>query len=98
MYALKEWKHPTTGEIRLYVNGTTRQGLWLSESKTDKSTLWSSKTNETPHRFQTGDHYGKIRKDRDAATTVAEAFGIQLGEPPFSVALQIARDGIEIGG
>lgn len=97
-FSLKIWNKPGTDEVRLYINGTTRQSLYFAKSSKDGRLVWSSKANDTPHKFQTGDHYGKIQKDRKAAEMVAEAFGLKLGEQgEFERALEIAKAGIEAG-
>lgn len=94
-YSLKIWTRPGTDENRLYIGGTSRQSLYFCRGK-EGDLRWSSKANDTPHRFQTGDHHGKIRKDQTAAEDVAAAFGWTLAETPFEVALQVARDGIAV--
>lgn len=96
-YSLKIWTKPGSDEPRLYVNGTTRNALYFKLS--DKGTVvWSSKANDTPHKFHTGDHYGKIRKDGDAAEEVANAYDLKLGEgssrEDWDRIVQIAKDGI----
>lgn len=78
-FSLKIWINPRNGSERLYLNGTTRKSVYFKCAE-DGRVVWSSKANDTPHKFQTGDHYGKIRKDREAATSAAEAFGVALGE------------------
>ncbi|WP_319798271.1 hypothetical protein [Nitrobacter sp.] len=97
-YSLKIWTNPRDGEVRLYVNGTPRQALYFKKS-TDGRLVWSSKANDTPHRFQTGDHYGKVRKDGAAAAEVAAAYSLELGkgDGQWERALQLATDGIEVG-
>ena len=102
MYSLKTWINPRDpSDARVYINGTTRQSVYFTRGR-DGRVTWSSKANDTPHRFQTGDHYGKIRKDGDAASTVADAFGIKLGDgtgdAEWNRLLQIAADGIMVEG
>lgn len=93
-YSLKIWTK-ADGATRLYINGTPRQALYFSQE--DGKLVWSSKANDTPHRYQTGDHYGKVRKDAAAANEVAKAYGLKLGEPgEWDRALRIAQDGIEL--
>lgn len=96
-YFLKSWTSPKDGSERLYIQGTPRQSLYLTQSK-DGNLVWSSKANDTPHKYQTGDHYGKIKKDRAAATDVCEAFGLTLGggADQWDRARQIAADGISV--
>lgn len=86
---------PQEARLRIYINGTPRKKVYFVAGK-DGDLRWSSKTNDTPAKFRTGGHYGKIRKDADAAEEVAAAYGWTLGETPFAVALQVARDGIEV--
>lgn len=99
MYSLKLWQKPNSGEIRLYIGGTTRQDVYLLLAG-DGLIKWSSKAHDTPHKFQTGDHYGKVKKDREAASEVAKAFSIPLGDgstrEDWERACQLARDGIQI--
>lgn len=79
-YSLKAWTNPRDEKnVRLYINGTTRSAVYFVKNKNGKA-VWSSKANDTPPKFRTGDHYGKVRKDGDAAHKVAEAFGVTLGE------------------
>lgn len=98
MYWLSIWQKPNTDEIRLYINGTTRKSVYLKQSS-DGKVQWSSKSNDTPAKFQTGNHYEKIRKDGEAAKAVAEAFGIKLGsassQEDWDRALKMAQDGIQ---
>lgn len=79
-YTLRSWTHEN-GRHRLYIGGTTRQSIYLTRRESDGAVVWSSKANDTPHRFQTGDHYGKVRKDREACEIFAEAIGVTLGDP-----------------
>ena len=97
MFSLSIWQKPNSEEIRIYINGTPRKALYFCAGK-DGTLRWSSKTNDTPHKYQTGDHYGKIRKDQAAAEVVAEAYSWTLGQTAFNVALQVARDGIQVEG
>lgn len=100
-YSLKAWTNPHhANDIRIYIQGTTRQSIYFKRAA-DGRLVWSSKANDTPHKFQTGDHYGKIRKDREAALAVADAFNIKLGdgtgEAEWNRLLQIASTGIVAG-
>lgn len=99
MYSLTAWTHPATGQIRLYVNGTTRSGVYLLQDSGGR-VVWSSKTNDTPTKFRSGDHWGKVKKDGAAAEMVAERFGIPLGNEStaddWTRAVQIAADGIQL--
>ncbi len=102
-YSLTLWTHPTSGQIRLYVNGTTRSGVYLMRSPTTGRVVWSSKTADTPPKFRKGDHYGKVNKDSAAANDVAAMFGIVLGDASLADADAIweracglARDGIQL--
>lgn len=97
-YSLNEWNHPKTGEVRLYINGTNRKGIYLALGRTGNLII-GSKAIDTPHRYQTGNHYQKVRKDNETARTVCEAYGLSVGndtEGEFDRALQIARDGVEV--
>lgn len=95
-YSLNIWTNPSNdADVRLYINGTSRQQVWFKADK-DGKMIWSSKANATPHKFQTGNHYQKVRKDGDAAHEVAEAYGWTLGETDFAVAMQVAKDGIQV--
>ncbi|MCC7047189.1 MAG: hypothetical protein IT562_10790 [Alphaproteobacteria bacterium] len=100
MYSLKIWTKPGSDEIRLYINGTTRQSVYFALARDGQHVVWSSKANDTPHKFQTGDHYGKVRKDGAAAEEVAEAFDLKLGaestRDDWDRIVQIARDGIQV--
>lgn len=98
-YSLKLWTNPRdTADERLYINGTTRSAVYFARSKTDGRVVWSSKAHDTPAKFRTGDHYGKCRKDGDAAEIVAEAFGVEIGEgtgeEEWSRLVAIARGGL----
>lgn len=95
-YFLKSWINPKDGSERLYVQGTTRQSVYLTQRKSDGALVWSSKASDTPHKFQTGDHYGKIKKDRAAVEEVCEAYGLILGggADQWDRARHIAVDGI----
>lgn len=100
-YTMKVWNHPTTGEVRLYVNGTTRQSVYLREHKFAAGRVsWGSKAADTPHKFQTGNHYQKVDKDADAAHEVAQAYGAVLGEDGpaegWAQLVNLANRGIEI--
>jgi hypothetical protein len=98
-YSLKIWIKPDSDEIRLYINGTTRQSVYFKLSAAGH-VVWSSKANDTPHKYQTGDHYGKVRKDGEAASMVAEAYSLTLGNgssrEDWDRIVQIARDGIQV--
>lgn len=100
MYSLKIWTKPGSDEIRLYINGTNRQSVYFALARDGQRVVWSSKTNDTPHKFQTGDHYGKVRKDREAALEVAAAYNLLLGDESsredWDRIVQIARDGIQV--
>lgn len=99
MYWLSIWQKPNTDEIRLYINGTSRQSVYFKLAD-DGRVVWSSKANDTPPKYRTGDHYGKVRKDREAACDVAAAFNLRLGEgssrEDWDRIVQIARDGIQV--
>lgn len=95
-YSLSPWTHPTTGEQRLYVNGTTRKAVYLAAAKSDGRLIWSSKVQDTPTKFRSGDHWGKVNKDRDAAYAVAEALGLRLGEQDWALAVQTAATGLQV--
>ena len=99
MLSLNLWRKPNSDQIRLYINGTTRRGVYIVEGK-DGTAVWSSKANDTPHRFQTGDHYGKVRKDGDAARMVAAAYGVTLGKDGdpdgWTRLLAAAEQGLEV--
>lgn len=101
MYALKIWINPSTSEARIYISGTSRSGVYFNRSEKGGIT-WSSKANDTPRKFQSGDRYGKIRKDGDAAHAVAEAYNVTLAHEgdgsEWDRLMQIARDGIEVEG
>lgn len=99
-YSLKLWQKPGSDDIRLYINGTPRQALYLKQkSGSAGQIVWSSKANDTPHKFQTGDHYGKIRKDGDAADEVMKAFGLEYKKDgEWERALEIAKGGISVEG
>lgn len=90
-YSMTIWNHPSDGSERIYLNGSTRQSIYIKPRAGDGVAVWSSRANDTPHRFQTGDHYGKVRKDREAARAIAEGFGIELGKSTFADALLIAK-------
>lgn len=96
-YSLKIWQKPDSDEIRLYINGTNRPSVYFKLSAAGH-VVWSSKTNDTPPKFRTGDHYGKCRKDGEAAADVAAAYDLELGEgsarADWDRIVQIARDGI----
>lgn len=101
MYSLRLWTNPRdTNDVRVYVNGTNRQAVYLKCSRDGTRVVWSSKANDTPTKFRTGDHYGKVRKDGDAAREVAAAYSITLGadgqEGEWNRLLAIVADGIEI--
>ena len=93
-YSLSIWIHPKTGEERIYLNGTTRRGIYIKWSG-DKC-VWSSKTNDTPNKFRSGDHYGKVRKDSAAVGQVLERFGYdgtkEIDADAFERLRQIAKD------
>lgn len=102
MYSLKIWTNPSRpDDVRVYIHGTTRSAVYFKLSSKG-TVVWSSKTNDTPTKFRTGDHYGKIDKDGRAAEEVAEAFNITLGDKSsvedWQRVLQLAADGIEIEG
>jgi hypothetical protein len=101
MYSLRVWTNPAKpDDVRIYINGTTRQGVYFKFSTTGNEVVWSSKTNDTPPRFRTGDHYGKIRKDGAAASDVAAAYGFVLGagttREDFDAMLAVAQSGLEL--
>lgn len=77
------WTNPRDNSIRAYINDPRRKTVYFCADANGKTT-WSSKAADTPHKFQTGDHYGKVRKDQDAAHEFAKENGIVLGETPFS--------------
>lgn len=99
-YSLKIWNKPGSDDVRLYINGTTRQSVYLKKSREGSGRIvWSSKANDTPHRFQTGDHYGKCRKDEAAAREVMEAYGLEFRKDgEWERALAFAQQGIEMEG
>jgi hypothetical protein len=99
MYSLQIWQKPNSDEIRIYINGTSRQSVYFKLDPKCR-VVWSSKANDTPRKFQSGDHYGKIKKDANAADEVAEAYGFKLGDgtnlEDWDRMVQIAKDGIQI--
>lgn len=96
-YSLTHWTNPRNeADVRLYVNGTTRKAVYLKPSATDGRLVWSSKTNDTPAKFRSGDHWGKVNKDRDAANAVAEALGLRLGEQDWDLAVKTAQSGLMV--
>lgn len=99
MYSLNIWTKPDSDETRIYINGTYRKGVYFKMSKFGKL-VWSSKANDTPSKYRTGNHYGKVNKDRAAAREVAEAYGVTLGDEStvedWERLLQIAQDGVQI--
>lgn len=98
-FSLKLWTNPRDeNDVRLYVNGTTRSAVYLKRSRTDGRLVWSSKANDTPPKFRTGDHYGKVGKDGDAARMVAEALGLRLGEDDWTQAVAVAESGLQVEG
>lgn len=92
-YSLKLWTNPRDGSERLYINGTTRQALYLKLSS-KKTLVWSSKANDASEH--TGDHYGKIRKDSEAAHEVCAAANLKLGgeEVEWIKARELAVSGL----
>lgn len=99
MYSLKLWTNPRDmADVRLYVQGTTRQSVYLKRARDDGRLVWSSKANDTPPKYRTGDHYGKVNKDRDAADTVCEALGLKLGEQDWDKAVETAESGLQVEG
>lgn len=96
-FSLRIWQKPGTEEIRLYVGGTNRESVYFKLSS-DGHVVWSSKANDTPPKFRKGDHYGKCRKDGEAAAECADAYSLPLGDDStiddWNRILQIARDGI----
>lgn len=97
MFSLRVWQKPNSDDLRIYVHGTTRDGVYLCTGS-DGTVRWSSRTKDTPYKFQTGNHYKKIDKDSDAAAEVATAYGWVLGETDFETVLAVARDGIQVSG
>jgi hypothetical protein len=101
MYSLNAWTNPRdAADVRVYLGGTTRDKIYLKLAA-DGRVIWSSKTNDTPSKFRTGDHYGKVKKDGAAVRAVAAAFSIPLGDgsgrDDWARVLQLAADGIQIG-
>ena len=96
-FSLKSWTNPRDGAERLYLNGTTRKSVYFERAH-DGRVLWSSKANDTPHKFQSGDHYGKVRKDREAVLSAALAFGVTIGggEEDWARLRLIAETGLMI--
>lgn len=90
-FRLKTWTNPRDGRVRIYVEGTTRDTIYFDEGA-GGALAWSSKSMDTPYRYRSGDHYGKVRKDQEAASEVAKAFGFKLGETPFLDVLKRAAE------
>jgi hypothetical protein len=101
MLGLRVWTNPSNPEdVRIYIKGTRRSGVYFKFSERDNRVVWSSKTNDTPSRFQTGDHYGKIRKDSAAAAEVARAYKFNIGDgstrEDFDSIVDVAKSGLEL--
>ena len=94
-FSLKLWTKPGSDEVRIYIQGTSRDTIYFAQKSNGKLT-WSSKANDTPYKFQTGNHYGKVNKDGEAADRVAQAYGLELGESEFEAAVEIAKSGLEV--
>lgn len=90
MFKLDTWTHPTTGDTRIYINGTTRRSIYLTK-RDDETVGWSSKANDTPRKYRAGNHYQKVRKDGDAVKQVCDEFGIEIRSTSFERALEIAN-------
>ena len=88
------------GQERLYINGTTRSKIYFMAADDGQHATWSSKTADTPRKYQTGDHYGKLGKDTEAVHEVAAAYGVKIGSKGDADAWprlrSFAVDGIQV--